>query len=320
MSQLSSHLDRLMRVGGHFLTGFELNKPVGDWRAKAVNIPEDVEAVQLLLEYAASVSKCQEVDPGGVDGKISRTTGRSGTVRAIRAFQKTLMSKPDGRVDPNGATHNKLREQVTGASFVASAKASMSSINLSDGMPSWLRSVNVFSASAAPDWLDIAEDELGEAEIPGRAKNARIGEYHATVLGKVRDEDDPWCASFVNWVLEKAGYTGADSAWSHHWKNWGDGISKPAVGAVAFIDWGKVYPNKPKKQGRGHVGFVVGQTPNGRIVLLGGNQSNAVKYAQFGRAKIAAYRVPKGYEVDPSLYALPTLNVDKGAGGFNATR
>src|SRR5690606_18472391 len=129
--------------------------------------------------------------------------------------------------------------------------------------------------------------------------------------------ENPWCSSFVNWVMIKAGYDGTNSPWSHSWKNWGDGISKPAVGSVAFIDWGKV---SAKKKGKGHVGIVVGKTAKGRIVLLGGNQSGQVKYSAFRPAHIVAYRVPKSYQVAPKLYDLPIMNVSGKGSSFASTR
>jgi uncharacterized protein (TIGR02594 family) len=250
-------------------------------------------------------------------------------VKAIRAYQRTIMKTPDGRVDPEGLTLTKLREEVSGAALQAEAAARsvMKAKQPGDGKPPWLHAFDGFqfsdllsllpaTAPREPSWISVAEDELGTAEIDGKQHNPRILEYHRTTGSKATDEN-PWCASFVNWVLEKAGYEGTDSAWSHSWRKWGDGIAKPALGAVAFIDWGKVYASK---QGKGHVGFVVGKTADGRIVLLGGNQSGKVRYSGFRTDHIEAYRVPKGFRVDAKLYDLPLLKVSKGGSGFESTR
>ena len=322
-------LERIKKVGKNFGKGFSIGAAVGDWAQGAKNAPDDVETVQLLLEYVAKTRAREDFSPRGVDRKISRVPGRSSTVHAIHAFQRTFMHKSDGLVEPDGRTLDMLRREVLGATGTAkSASQSIMQAPLpSDGMPPWLHTfsgIKFFNPMALlpttsagkPEWIALAEDEIGQKEIAGKKHSERILEYHGTAGGAKSDET-PWCASFVNWVLQKAGYSGADSAWSHAWKTWGDGLSKPALGSVAFIDWGKV---DASQKGKGHVGFVVGKTANGRIVLLGGNQGDKVSYAAFRESHIQAYRVPKGYKPAEHLFQLPVMEVSKGGGGFKATR
>lgn len=64
----------------------------------ATNDKADVVVVQTLLE-------AHDYDPGVVDGIAGAKT-----IAAIRAFQSTFMAKPDGRVDPGGATFRALIE------------------------------------------------------------------------------------------------------------------------------------------------------------------------------------------------------------------
>jgi uncharacterized protein (TIGR02594 family) len=310
-------LDRLMKVGKNFVNGFTISAPVGDWAKGAKNVPSDVETVQLLLEYVSEKHGRKEFNPKGVDGKISRVAGRSSTVKAIYAFQRTFMERPDGLVEPEGKTLQKLREEVQGSSTKAksAAESVMKSPHPNDHLPPWLSGPST-SISQKPGWISIAEEELGETEVEGKKHNPRVLEYHATTSGAKTDES-PWCASFVNWVLKQSGYEGAGSAWSHEWKKWGDGLSKPAVGSVAFIDWGKI---NPEKTGKGHVGFVVGKTAKNRIVLLGGNQDNQVRYTAYKESYIQAYRVPKGYEPSANLYDLPIMAISEDGGSFTATR
>lgn len=324
------HLNRLKKVGKNFVSGFTISAPVGDWAEGAKNLPDDVETVQLLLEYVAQKRLQKELDPRGVDGQISRVPGKSNTVKAIRAFQRTFMTGADGLVEPEGRTLKKLREEVQEASGEAKsgAKSVMNAPHPGDGLPPWLHAFNGFkvfslfsllpgSSMDKPDWITVAEVELGQQEVDGKKNhNPRILEYHATT-SKATTDESPWCASFVNWVLQQSGYEGAGSAWTHDWKTWGDGVSQPALGSVAFIDWGKV---DATKIGKGHVGFVVGKTAKGRIVLLGGNQSDQVRYTAFKESHIQAYRVPKGYRPSPAQYNLPILEIAEGGGGFTATR
>jgi uncharacterized protein (TIGR02594 family) len=322
-------LERIKKVGKNFANGFAISAPVGDWAKGAKNVPEDVETVQLLLEYVSRKRGHKEFSPRGIDGDIARTHGKSSTVKAIHAFQRNFMKTSDGLVEPEGLTLKKLREEAQGSTNVAksAAQSVMKAPRPNDGMPPWLHhfdGVKFFNplsllpgaSPQKPDWISIAEDELGEKEIKGKEHNPRVLQYHATTDGAKKDET-PWCASFVNWVMEQAGYEGTDSSASHSWKKWGDGIPKPAVGSIAFIDWGKV---DSKKAGKGHVGFVVGKTAKNRIVLLGGNQSNSVRYTAFKESLIQTYRVPKGYKPDPKLYELPILEVSKDGSDFSSTR
>lgn len=327
----TDRLERIWKVGKNFVNGFAISAAVGDWSKGAKNVPDDVETVQLLLEHIAEKRGRSEFNPRGIDGEITRRAGGSSTVKAIHAFQRTFMTHSDGLVEPEGRTLQMLRQEVQGSSSQAksAAESVMVTPHPSDGVPGWLNAfdgLKLFNplsllpstAPPQPEWISIAEEELGQKEIAGKKKhNERILEYHATTSGGAKSDENPWCASFVSWVIQKSGYEGAGSAWSHDWKTWGDGLSKPAVGCVAFIDWGKV---DPTKNGTGHVGFVVGKTAKGRIVLLGGNQSDQVRYSAFKESHIQAYRVPKGYEPDPKLFDLPIMEISVGGGGFAATR
>lgn len=340
MSTSGTALKRRRKVDAGSGRSFEIAEPVGEWSKGAVNRPNDVETVQILLEHAASTSKRPALDPRGIDGLISCKTGRSSTVKAIHAFQRGFMSRSDGLVEPGRETMRRLKaaaDLAEDGSPKGASRAKMNESKPGEGLPAWLNLLAaaggaieeatnkpVEPGSKSPKWIGVAENELGTKEIEGKSHNERVVAYHRSTdqhkNKKVLTDEKPWCSSFVGWVLEQAGYESSESAWSHSYKRWGDGIAKPAVGAVAFIDWGLVYPDDDKKQDRGHVGFVVGRTKGGRIVLLGGNQDNRVKYGSYRKANIHAYRVPKGYTPPDDAYELPVLAIAAGGGGFSETR
>jgi hypothetical protein len=57
----------------------------------------------------------------------------------------------------------------------------------------------------------------------------------------------------------------------------------------------------------GHVGFVVGEDmARHALLLLGGNQGNAVSVAAFDRNRVVGYRWPAA-ESMPALTALPSI-------------
>ena len=45
--------------------------------------------------------------------------------------------------------------------------------------------------------------EIGQKEIKGAEHNSRIIEYHATT-GGFKNDETPWCASYVNWVIKES--------------------------------------------------------------------------------------------------------------------
>ncbi|EDR9795743.1 TIGR02594 family protein, partial [Salmonella enterica subsp. enterica serovar Zongo] len=76
-------------------------------------------------------------------------------------------------------------------------------------------------------------------------------------------------------------------------------LLQPALGCVAVFT----------REGGGHVGFVVGQNEKGDLMVLGGNQSDAVNIRSFPRSRVSGYRWPVGVPDEPQ--ALPTLNAEK---------
>ncbi len=80
---------------------FEISRSVGDWNKGAVNLPEDIKTVQKMLRQAAKLKGEPAWDPGASDGKISWDAGSSGTVKAIKAFQSSFLSRPDGVIEVN---------------------------------------------------------------------------------------------------------------------------------------------------------------------------------------------------------------------------
>jgi uncharacterized protein (TIGR02594 family) len=142
------------------------------------------------------------------------------------------------------------------------------------------------------DWMSIAEQELGvhENSLPGQ-DNVRILEYHQTTTLHATTDEVPWCSSFVNWVMLKAGRKGTGSAAARSWLNWGVEITLPKTGAVTVIQQKAKGNDFATGSATGyHVAFYVSSTVT-HVRLLGGNQSNSVKYSNFS---LGAYDV-KGY-------------------------
>jgi uncharacterized protein (TIGR02594 family) len=154
-------------------------------------------------------------------------------------------------------------------------------------------------------WMSIAKAELGVHEYAAPGKhNDRIIEYHAAsenLRGKeVASKDEtPWCSSFVNWVLEQAGYEGTQHALASSWLNWTDGtkLTKAKFGAITVITkkGGHGHDKATGSSTGNHVAFLVSAGASS-LRLLGGNQGDAVKYSNFSLKyyDLRGYFWPKG--------------------------
>jgi len=149
-----------------------------------------------------------------------------------------------------------------------------------------------------PRWYEIANGELGTQELPGARHNPRILEYHALTSLRASDDETPWCASFVEFCLQQAGSHGTGSAAARSYLNWGRPLTRPTIGCVA------VWQN--------HVGFFAGYASDGRILVLGGNQSNRVSIAPFSAKTLLGFRWPSGVDLPPDVQPLRESKVVQG--------
>lgn len=133
----------------------------------------------------------------------------------------------------------------------------------------------------APKHLHIALDEIGQREIsaPGK-ENPRIIEYHAATTLKSKEDEVPWCASFVSWCLEKSGVESTKSAWARSYLKWGHELKRPELGCVVVFDRGG---------GKSHVTFYLSETQD-HYVCVGGNQSDSVCVSMYLKSKAMAFR------------------------------
>ena len=137
-----------------------------------------------------------------------------------------------------------------------------------------------------PPWLTKAREYIGTTEIVGKKHNPKVVDLwkKAKVATPVTDDETPWCAAFVSAALEEAGFTSAQTGWARAYLEWDQPIKEPKVGAIVVFSRGK---------GFGHVGFVVGVDKNGNLMVLGGNQENAVNIKSFATSRVLGYRWPR---------------------------
>ena len=142
-----------------------------------------------------------------------------------------------------------------------------------------------------PPWLKIAQQEMGVKEYAGSADNPRIVAYHksTTLPERYANQDEtPWCASFVNWCIEKSGYEGTDSARARDWEHWGKKLDTPRKGCIVVF-------KRPPSPTSGHVGFYIDESES-KIRVLGGNQGHEVNISGQDKGNFLSYRWPVHYE------------------------
>lgn len=148
-------------------------------------------------------------------------------------------------------------------------------------------------ATPEPAWLIEARRYIGTREIPGARHEPKIlAWWKAIRRGGIKDDETPWCAAFVGGCLEAVGLVSTRFESAASYLSWGQRLEAPEVGAVVVFT----------REGGGHVGFVVGRDYAGNLLVLGGNQGNAVSIAAFARGRVTGYRWPAAVPLpEPAL-------------------
>ncbi len=151
-----------------------------------------------------------------------------------------------------------------------------------------------------PDWLALAWADLGVSETPGPQHTSRVLSYYADVgYPGVADDETAWCTAFLGSCLERAGIPSTRSLLARSYLDWGEPASAPLPGTIAVLSRG----NDPSL---GHVAFVVGGTP-ADLILLGGNQSDAVTVEVFPRTRLLALRWPSATTTSTAPTSAPPV-------------
>jgi uncharacterized protein (TIGR02594 family) len=147
-----------------------------------------------------------------------------------------------------------------------------------------------------PLWLALAATNLGVSEIKGAKHRTEILRYWRDIKrGGIKDDETPWCAAFVGASLERAGIQSTRFESAASYLLWGRRLALSVQGAIAVLDR--------------HVAFVAGVRADKKIMLLGGNQADAVTIAAFDDCAIKSYRWPVGVPVPVGqlpAYSMPT--------------
>jgi uncharacterized protein (TIGR02594 family) len=143
-----------------------------------------------------------------------------------------------------------------------------------------------------PVWLAEARKWIGQREVPGKQHNPWIVRMCIALGLPWRDDETPWCGTFMGWVMKQCGIEPPKTpARARSWATWGVKIDKPVPGCVVAFWRGS------PTSGNGHVGLVTRTTADGYLVVLGANQKDMVREDAFGKERVLSYRWPLGVPV-----------------------
>lgn len=150
-----------------------------------------------------------------------------------------------------------------------------------------------------PRWITHARRLIGTKQIAGVRHERLIVRMFEVIRAPFRDDETPWCAAFVGSVLEDVGIKSTRSAAARSYTNWGIACAQRLGAVVVF--------SRPPHSWSGHVGFLVGRDARGRLMVLGGNQGDAVNIAPFDTARVLAYRWPLNEPFPTDVIDLPII-------------
>lgn len=147
-----------------------------------------------------------------------------------------------------------------------------------------------------PAWLLEAEKHIGTREIKGVKHEPKILQWWKAIKrGGIKDDETPWCAAFVGGCLEAVGLISSRFEGARSYLKWGVQIHTPVVGCIVVFE----------RDGGGHVGFVTGQSQDGKLLVLGGNQGeDEVNVRAFSYRRVIGYRWPAAVPL-PDVPPLP---------------
>jgi uncharacterized protein (TIGR02594 family) len=138
-------------------------------------------------------------------------------------------------------------------------------------------------------WMKTARESIGLKEVAGPKHNTKIQAWLAKLGAWWKDDETPWCGTFVAHCLRENGLP-VPQHWYRAlaWKDYGSNLRPTHVCEGAILVFAR--------EGGGHVGFYVGED-RFYYRVLGGNQSNTVNVMRIAKNRCVAIRWPKGVPV-----------------------
>lgn len=132
--------------------------------------------------------------------------------------------------------------------------------------------------------LEIALKEYGKEAWAGVETNPEVLKYFTeTGYTFIHDDETPWCAAFLNWVLKQCNIQTKNKLNARSFLEIGTDISSPRLGDLVIF-W-RISP----QSWQGHVGIFIRESSK-LVFVLGGNQNSSVNIKAFPKTQVLGYR------------------------------
>lgn len=144
------------------------------------------------------------------------------------------------------------------------------------------------SGELIPKWVQwwINEYSQNIRETVGNVHTPRILKYHSYTSLKATSDEISWCSSAMCACMEELGIPSTKSAAAISWVDWGFPVKDFVLGAVAVFKR-DAHPNAA------HVAIALKDNGDS-IMVIGGNQKDAITIMAMPKNKLICYRWPKG--------------------------
>ena len=161
------------------------------------------------------------------------------------------------------------------------------------------------SSAIAITAYDLAERYIGTRETAGAASTPVVQAMLNLDASWVEDDETPWCSAFTNWIAWHLRLPRSKSLAARSWLSVGRPVTdylqaRRGFDVVILKRGGGEQPGPDVLKAPGHVGFFSAWDgpidlsrsiqPPKTVLLLGGNQGNAVTLAPFPADRILGIR------------------------------
>jgi len=141
--------------------------------------------------------------------------------------------------------------------------------------------------------FDLAQRFVGTKEMSGAVANPQILAMLRLDQSWPEDDDVAWCSAFCNYIAWLLRLPRSKSLRARSWLTIGYAADTPEVGFdIVILKRGPdPQPGPEVLEAPGHVGFFAGYSvDNDQIMILGGNQGDAVNVGSFPAKDILGIR------------------------------